>query len=102
EPIGGVMPSKMDGATICAEVAAGGAECGRERTSSLGFGNFDFGVFTASLESSERDAFADSRRAAAEAASCASRREGASPNGEPASPPLFRIQRRLLRSATSI
>src|SRR5690349_18538313 len=101
EPMGGVMPSKMDGAASCAEAAGDAAARGRERTSSPGLGSFDLGACAASPESpasSERDDFADSLRADAD---CVSRREAVSPNGEPASPPLLRIQRRLFKSATS-
>src|SRR5690348_11926994 len=101
EPMGGVMPSKMDGATSCAEAAGAAAARGRERTSSPGLGGLDLGSCAASPDSpasSERDDFADSARADADGVS---RRKGVSPKGEPASPPLLRIQRRLLRSATS-
>src|SRR5579862_2272229 len=96
------MPSKIEGARSCAAGASAGLARGRESASAAGFGSLGCGAATASAESSdssERDDLAESFREELEAADCA--REGVSPNGEPASPPLFRIQRRLLRSATS-
>src|SRR5207253_9145503 len=75
---------------------------GRERASSLGLGSFGCGAWTVlleSAESSDRDDFADSLRA--EAGGCVSRGEGVSLKGEPVSPLLLKIHRRLLRSATS-
>ena len=97
------MPSKIEGARSCAAGAPAGLARGRESASSAGFRSLGCDATTVSAESSdssEREDLAESFRAELEAADCA-RPEGVSPNGEPASPPLFRIQRRLLRSATS-